>query len=85
MKKVLFSLCAVFFSAGLFTSCLFGSNEAKISKRPITLRLSEVHAKDYPTSLADEEFSRLVEEKTEGRVIIEVRTGGALSSNETDA
>ena len=85
MKKVLFSLCAVFFSAGLFTSCLFGSKEAKISKRPITLRLSEVHAKDYPTSLADEEFARLVEEKTEGRVIIEVRTGGALSSNETDA
>jgi tripartite ATP-independent transporter DctP family solute receptor len=84
MKKVLFLLCAAFLSAGLFTSCS-GKKEAKISKRPITLRLSEVHAKGYPTSLADEEFARLVEEKTEGRVIIEVRTGGALSSNETDA
>ena len=85
MKKILFSVCALVFASGLFTSCIFKESKAKITKRPITLRLSEVHAKGYPTSLADEEFARLVEEKTQGRVIVEVRTGGALSSNESDA
>mgnify|MGYP003103927955 len=29
-----------------------------------TLKLSEVHAEGYPTTLADQEFARLIEEKT---------------------
>lgn len=50
-----------------------------------TLLLSEVHAEGYPTSLADQEFARLVEEKTEGRIKIEVYTGGTLYGEETGA
>ncbi len=50
-----------------------------------TLKLSEVHAEGYPTSLADYEFARLVEEKTEGRIKIEVYTGGTLYGEETGA
>ncbi len=49
------------------------------------LKLSEVHAEGYPTALADYEFARLVEEKTEGRVKIEVYTGGTLYGQETEA
>ncbi|MGI6672176.1 MAG: TRAP transporter substrate-binding protein [Christensenellales bacterium] len=49
------------------------------------LKLSEVHAPGYPTSLADEEFARLVEERTEGRIKIEVYTGGTLYGAEPDA
>ena len=33
-----------------------------------TLKLSEVHAEGYPTTLADQEFARLIEERTEGRI-----------------
>ena len=62
-----------------------GKEKATITKLPVTLRLSEVHAKGYPTAMADEEFARLVEENTQGRVKIEVRTGGALAENEIDA
>lgn len=51
----------------------------------VTLKLSEVHAEGYPTALADYEFARLVEEKTEGRVKIEVFTGGQLYGEETGA
>ena len=51
----------------------------------ITLQLSEVHADGYPTALADEEFARLVEEKTEGRIKIEVFTGGTLYGAEPDS
>ncbi len=46
------------------------------------LKLAEVHAEGYPTSLADHEFARLVEEKTEGRIKVEVYTGGVLYPNE---
>ena len=49
------------------------------------LKLSEVHAEGYPTSLADHEFARLVEEKTEGRIKVEVYTGGTLYGGEPDA
>lgn len=38
----------------------------------VVFRLAETHPADYPTTLADIEFARLVEEKTEGRIKIEV-------------
>ena len=47
------------------------------------LTLSEVHAEGYPTALADYEFARLVEERTEGRIKIDVYTGGTLYGEET--
>ena len=43
-----------------------------------TLKLSEVHAEGYPTTLADQEFARLIEEKTAGRIKVEVYSGGQL-------
>ncbi|MCR5217297.1 MAG: TRAP transporter substrate-binding protein, partial [Treponema sp.] len=80
-------------SANIFL-CLFALNflsscnknsELKIIKHPVTLRLSDNHGKGYPTTMADEEFGRLVEQETNGRIKIEVRAGGALASNEGDA
>ncbi len=50
-----------------------------------TLKLSEVHAEGYPTTLADQEFARLVEERTEGRIKVEVYSGGSLYGEETGA
>ena len=46
---------------------------------------SEVHAEGYPTTLADQEFARLVEERTQGRIRIEVYSGGTLYGEETGA
>lgn len=51
----------------------------------VTLKLSEVHAEGYPTTLADQEFARLVEERTDGRIQIDVYSGGALYGEETGA
>ncbi len=36
------------------------------------LRLAETHPQDYPTTKGDYEFARLVKERTNGRIIIEV-------------
>ena len=52
-------------------------------KGQTVLTLSEVHAEGYPTTLADYEFARLVEERTEGRIKIDVYSGGTLYGEET--
>lgn len=49
------------------------------------LKLAEVHAEGYPTTLADREFARLVEEKSEGRIKVEVYPGAVLYANESDS
>ena len=52
------------------------SKEAQPSPKPqedqIVLRLAENQPADYPTTLGDLEFARLVEERTNGRIKIEV-------------
>lgn len=46
--------------------------------KTITLKLAENHPADYPTSMGDKEFARLVAEKSGGRITIEVFTGAQL-------
>jgi tripartite ATP-independent transporter DctP family solute receptor len=55
-----------------------GAEEAAESEETVTLRLAENHPEDYPTTIGDLEFARLVEEKTDGRYEIEVYSGGQL-------
>lgn len=52
-------------------------------KEVVTLRLAEVHPEGYPTTMADWEFSRLVEERTDGRYKIEVYPGGQLGDEKS--
>lgn len=42
------------------------------SAETITFKLAENHDEGYPTTMADREFARIVEEKTDGRIKIEV-------------
>ncbi len=44
----------------------------KSDVEPIIFRLAETHPEDYPTTQGDFEFARLVKEKTDGRIQIEV-------------
>jgi len=46
--------------------------------KPIVLRLAETHPKGYPTEMGDEEFARLVKERSNGRIIVEVYPGSQL-------
>jgi tripartite ATP-independent transporter DctP family solute receptor len=39
---------------------------------PIVMKLAETHPQDYPTTKGDYEFARLVKERTNGRIVIEV-------------
>lgn len=47
-------------------------------------RLAEVHPEGYPTTLGDEKFAELVEEKSGGRITIDVYPGAQLGE-ESDA
>ncbi|MCC3144048.1 TRAP transporter substrate-binding protein [Halanaerobium sp. Z-7514] len=49
-----------------------------VQAQEITLRLADNQPEGYPTVVGAEEFSRLVEERTDGRIKIEVYPGGVL-------
>ncbi|WP_085993631.1 TRAP transporter substrate-binding protein [Oceanobacillus senegalensis] len=55
-----------------------GNDGSSDSGETITLTLAENHPEDYPTTIGDKEFAKLVEEKTDGRYKIEVYSGGQL-------
>ncbi|WP_191013866.1 TRAP transporter substrate-binding protein [Treponema zioleckii] len=87
MKKILCASAALLAAAALLTGCKEkgGNAAAKSNEKSVTLKLSEVHTEGYPTTLADQEFARLVEEKTNGRIKIEVYAGGTLYGDESSA
>ncbi len=70
MKK--FRIIALALLLILLPSMLFAQ------AKPIVLRLAETHPKGYPTELGDEEFARLVKERSNGRIIVEVYPGSQL-------
>ena len=67
MKRILIVATVVLLAVSLFAG---GSSEAQ--PKPIALKLAETHPQDYPTTKGDYEFARLVKERTNGRIIVEV-------------
>ncbi len=61
-----------------------GSKESgDSSSETTTFRLAENQPDDYPTTIGDLEFARLVEEKTDGRYKIDVYAGGQLGDEKS--
>lgn len=56
-----------------------------VASADVVFQLAETHFDNYPTTNADREFARLVEERTEGRVKIEVYSGSVLAESEATA
>jgi tripartite ATP-independent transporter DctP family solute receptor len=73
MKKGILVLLLVFLAAGLCWGAA-----AEEADELIVLRLAETHGADYPTTQGDYEFARLIEERTDGRIKIEVYPGAQL-------
>ncbi|MER2111463.1 MAG: TRAP transporter substrate-binding protein DctP, partial [Solibacillus isronensis] len=61
----------------IFLTACNSSDEAQ------TIILAENQVDDYPTSVGDYEFARLIEEKTDGRYKVEVYTGGQLGDEKS--
>jgi len=54
------------------------TKEVYADLKPIILRLAETHAADFPTTQGDYEFASLVEQRSNGRIKIEVYPGAQL-------
>lgn len=52
------------------------------AKDQIVLRLADTLTEVYPATAGAIEFARLVEEKSEGRIVVEVYSGGTLGGDE---
>lgn len=65
---------------GVLIILLIGVSALPAAAATRTLKLAEVHPQGYPTELADERFAQLVEQKTSGRLRIQVYFGGQLGS-----
>src|SRR4030042_6927092 len=73
MKKILYLTLILFLIFSVHIS-LWSASKVKT----ITLRLAETHPADYPTAKGDYEFARLVKERTNGRIVIEVYPSAQL-------
>jgi tripartite ATP-independent transporter DctP family solute receptor len=71
MKKMLLVITMIAL-AGSFAWASGQAEPAEASAEPIVLRLAETHAQDYPTTQGDYHFAQLVEERTDGRITVEV-------------
>jgi len=58
-------------------------NEDDKPGETIVLRLAENQPEDYPTTVGDKEMAKIVEEKTNGRIKIEVYAGGQLGDEKS--
>ena len=67
MKKILIVLVMVWLATLFITGV-----SSKATAAPIVMRLGETHAQDYPTTKGVYEFAKLVKERSNGRIIVEV-------------
>jgi tripartite ATP-independent transporter DctP family solute receptor len=94
-KKWLAFLSISFVLAGILAACSGGGTEKEQTsapgnndsnekeKDPIVLRLADNQPDDYPTVVGDKAFAKLVEEKTDGRIKVEVYSGGQLGDEKS--
>lgn len=68
--------CTKGFVAGLKPT----EDSSKQVEAPIVFRLAENQPEDYPTTLGDKEFARLVNNRTKGRIEIDVYSSGQLGN-----
>lgn len=68
----------------LLVLVLAGNAPGQAGDKPqMVLKLAENQPEDYPTTIGDKEFARLVEERTNGRIKIEVYAGGQLGDEKS--
>ena len=88
MKKTLFAATCVLLAAGMVvTGCKkdgkTGGEAPQSETTKMVLKYAENQAQDYPTTQAAYKFAELVEQKTDGRIHIDVYHGGQLGDEKS--
>ncbi len=81
MKKLVVLLC-VLLAVGSFAFA-GGGSESQGSAQQMVLRYAENQPQNYPTTQAAYEFAKIVEEKTGGRIKVEVYYGAQLGDEKS--
>lgn len=84
LKKISIAVLSVTIALGL-TACGTTDNTKSTTSpaKKITLRLADNQAADYPTVLGDNEFAKLVKERTNGRIEVSVYPSAQLGDEKT--
>ncbi|EHI98659.1 TRAP dicarboxylate transporter, DctP subunit [Clostridium sp. DL-VIII] len=82
-KKIIALISCVMFTIGVISGCgnktaTTSTDTAKQETPAMTLRMADNQPEGYPTVLGDREFAKQLEEKTNGRIKVEVYIGGQL-------
>lgn len=80
-KKLVAAVLSVMVAGSLLVAGCGGGDKkqaAPASDKKYTFRLAETHPADYPTTQGDKEFARLVGERSNGRIKIDVYPGSQL-------
>jgi len=79
MKKILVSAVLVLTAVFAFAA----GNKEQMGDKTIVLRLGDNHPDGYPTVVGDLEFARLVKERSNGRIVVEVYNNGVLGDQKS--
>ena len=60
--------------------CLFLGSAANSADKPIIIKVAHVHVPEHPTSVGCLRFAKLIEERTKGRVKVEVYPGSQMGN-----
>ena len=79
-KKLVAAVLSVLVAGSLMLAGCGGEKKqaAPASDKKYTFRLAETHPPDYPTTLGDKEFARLVGERSNGRIKVDVYPSSQL-------
>lgn len=80
---ILISVLCVSLFSGCGAAATSKTDATKTDAKPIVFRLSDGQVDNYVTCRADKEFAKEVEEKTNGRIKIQVYTGGQLGDEKS--
>ncbi|KYZ76670.1 C4-dicarboxylate ABC transporter [Anaerosporomusa subterranea] len=81
-RKIIASLMCVLVTGLLLTGCST-KNATDQAPKTTTFRLAENQPPDYPTTVASKKFAELVNERTKGRIKIEVYPSGQLGDEKS--
>jgi tripartite ATP-independent transporter DctP family solute receptor len=85
LKRLLSGVLCFVVTVSVLAGCSKASVEDtnKAAVKPMLFRLAENQPEDYPSTIGDREFARLVSERTNGRIKIEVYSNGLLGSEDS--
>ncbi|CAG7655892.1 TRAP transporter substrate-binding protein [Paenibacillus allorhizosphaerae] len=89
LKKTVMILSCMAIAGGLLAGCgkkdtaQGTANGAKTEGKKYTFRLADTHPADYPTVIGDKKFAELVNERTNGRIKIDVFPASQLGEEKS--